>query len=274
MRHGSLFSGIGGFDLAAEWMGWQNVFHCEWNPFGQKVLHHYWPNAEQFTDITKSDFTKYANTIDILTGGFHASHTQWQEKDLEKKMRDISGLRCLEQFGKFSRHGLWGRMFSDLLIGMEGWSSMRCRLTWKLKGTRYNRMYFQLHPSMHHTGETECGLLPTVTAMDSTNATANMKSTQVKEGSMHFVTLVRAMSMGMLPTPRQSEWKGVGQLGSKSQVHMEKKKYLCAIIQSTIGQSGQLSPQFVMEMMGFPPDWTLLPFQSGEQNQSKPEEMP
>jgi DNA (cytosine-5)-methyltransferase 1 len=70
MKHGSLFSGIGGFDLAAEWMGWENVFHCEWNEFGQKVLNHYWPNAESFTDITKSDFTKYANTIDILTGGF------------------------------------------------------------------------------------------------------------------------------------------------------------------------------------------------------------
>jgi DNA (cytosine-5)-methyltransferase 1 len=70
MTHGSLFSGIGGFDLAAEWMGWENKFHCEWNPFGQKVLHHYWPEAEQFTDITKSDFTKYANRIDILTGGF------------------------------------------------------------------------------------------------------------------------------------------------------------------------------------------------------------
>ena len=70
MTHGSLFSGIGGFDLAAEWMGWENKFHCEWNPFGQKVLHHYWPEAEQFTDITKSNFKKYANQIDILTGGF------------------------------------------------------------------------------------------------------------------------------------------------------------------------------------------------------------
>ena len=70
MRHGSLFSGIGGFDLAAEWMGWENVFHCEWNEFGKKVLHHYWPNAESFDDITKTDFTKYANKIDILTGGF------------------------------------------------------------------------------------------------------------------------------------------------------------------------------------------------------------
>ena len=70
MTHGSLFSGIGGFDLAAEWMGWENKFHCEWNEFGQKVLHHYWPDAEQFTDIKKSNFTKYANRIDILTGGF------------------------------------------------------------------------------------------------------------------------------------------------------------------------------------------------------------
>lgn len=70
MTHGSLFSGIGGFDLAAEWMGWENKFHCEWNPFGQKILHHYWPDAETFNDITKTDFTKYANKIDILTGGF------------------------------------------------------------------------------------------------------------------------------------------------------------------------------------------------------------
>ena len=70
MKHGSLFSGIGGFDLASEWMGWENVFHCEWNEFGKKVLHHYWPNAESFDDITKTDFTKYANQIDILTGGF------------------------------------------------------------------------------------------------------------------------------------------------------------------------------------------------------------
>ena len=70
MKHGSLFSGIGGFDLAAEWAGWENVFHCEWNPFGQRVLKHYWPNAESFNDINTSDFSKYANQLDILTGGF------------------------------------------------------------------------------------------------------------------------------------------------------------------------------------------------------------
>ena len=70
MTHGSLFSGIGGFDLAAEWAGWTNSFHCEWNEFGQKVLKYYWPNAESFNDITKTNFRKYENKIDVLTGGF------------------------------------------------------------------------------------------------------------------------------------------------------------------------------------------------------------
>lgn len=70
MKHGSLFSGIGGFDLAAEWMGWENMFHCEWNKFGQKVLKYYWPNAITYGDITKTDFRKWRGQIDILTGGF------------------------------------------------------------------------------------------------------------------------------------------------------------------------------------------------------------
>ena len=70
MRHGSLFSGIGGFDLAAEWMGWENVFHCEWNTFGQKVLSYYWPKAISYYDITKTDFTIHRGQIEILTGGF------------------------------------------------------------------------------------------------------------------------------------------------------------------------------------------------------------
>jgi DNA (cytosine-5)-methyltransferase 1 len=70
MRHGSLFSGIGGFDLASEWMGWENVFHCEWNEFGQKVLKYYWPKAITYNDITKTDFSIHRGSIDILTGGF------------------------------------------------------------------------------------------------------------------------------------------------------------------------------------------------------------
>lgn len=70
MTHASLFSGIGGFDLAAEWMGWENLFHCEWNPFGQRVLKHHFPNSISYNDITKTDFTIHRGQVDILTGGF------------------------------------------------------------------------------------------------------------------------------------------------------------------------------------------------------------
>lgn len=70
MNHGSLFSGIGGFDLASEWMGWNNVFHCEIAEFPRKVLKHYWPGAISYHDITKTDFTIHRGEIDILTGGF------------------------------------------------------------------------------------------------------------------------------------------------------------------------------------------------------------
>jgi DNA (cytosine-5)-methyltransferase 1 len=70
MRHGSLFSGIGGFDLAAEWMGWTNVFHTEWNEFGQKVLQHHFPQSISYHDIIKTDYTIHNGDIDIITGGF------------------------------------------------------------------------------------------------------------------------------------------------------------------------------------------------------------
>lgn len=243
---------------------------------------------------------------------FPANRTVQQENDLAKKMRDTSGRRCSAAFERLSHVGLWAKTFSDLLIGQTGWFSTRCKLTWKLKGTRYNRMYFQLYPSTLPTEGTEFGLLPTPlaqareqtnfeaydarmerlvekghkpftmpldqmalrgmlptpTCMYATNATATMKSTQVKEGSMHSVTLTRAMAMGMLPTPRTSDermhWKTENWKGDDLGSHINE---IC-------GTRSHLSPQFVLEMMGFPTDWTLLPFLNGETSQSKQEETP
>lgn len=70
MVHGSLFSGIGGFDLAAQWMGWENAFHCENNPFCQHVLKHHFPNAKSYGDITTTDFRPWNGRIHVLSGGF------------------------------------------------------------------------------------------------------------------------------------------------------------------------------------------------------------
>ena len=69
-KHASLFTGIGGFDLAAEWVGWQNVFQCEIDTFCQTVLKYWFPRCDLFSDIKTSNFKKYHGKIDIISGGF------------------------------------------------------------------------------------------------------------------------------------------------------------------------------------------------------------
>ena len=70
MNHAPLFTGINGFGLAANWMGWNQPFHCEIDEFCQRVIQYYWPNSIPYYDITKTDFTRHRGTIDVLTGGF------------------------------------------------------------------------------------------------------------------------------------------------------------------------------------------------------------
>lgn len=70
MTHGSLFSGIGGFDLAARWAGWDNLFNCEIDLFCRTVLKYHFPDAEQYGDIKTTDFAVWRDRIDVLSGGF------------------------------------------------------------------------------------------------------------------------------------------------------------------------------------------------------------
>ena len=65
-----LFSGIGGFSLAASWTNQiKTVAFCEIDPFCQKVLKKHWPNVPIFDDITRLRGDDIG-TADIITGGF------------------------------------------------------------------------------------------------------------------------------------------------------------------------------------------------------------
>jgi DNA (cytosine-5)-methyltransferase 1 len=70
LKHASLFSGIGGFDLAAEWMGWENVFNCEINKYCQQILKQHFPKSILYDDIKKTNFKEWNGKIDIISGGF------------------------------------------------------------------------------------------------------------------------------------------------------------------------------------------------------------
>ena len=70
MKHLSLFSGIGGFDLAAEWAGFENVGQVEKDQFCLQVLKKNFPHVPKFKDIKKFGKTDLTGRVDIITGGF------------------------------------------------------------------------------------------------------------------------------------------------------------------------------------------------------------
>jgi|LakMenEpi03Aug12_release.lakeMendotaPanAssembly.Ray.scaffolds.fasta_scaffold239952_2 DNA (cytosine-5)-methyltransferase 1 len=97
MIHFSLFSGIGGFDLASEWMGWKNYLSCEINEFGNKILEYYWADAYHHRDIHTLTYetidielsrrfgSDWRNDDIIITGGFPCQPYSMAGKRLGKE---------------------------------------------------------------------------------------------------------------------------------------------------------------------------------------------
>jgi hypothetical protein len=149
--------------------------------------------------------------------------------------------------------------------------------------TKCSRFYFQLVPSTLRTEGIEFGLLPTVTTspatssqtIEATETLLNRLDRNRKQGQ-----LMEYIVMKMLPTPAMRDANNAeypDKYQKRKEYQMEKGVNLeyplrqWAMDQNPTGKTSQLSPQFVMEMMGFPTDWTLLPFLNGETNPSKQE---
>ena len=317
---------------------------------------------------------------------FHASPTQSPGNGSERMTNATCGPKCLEQYGRFNRGGSLAKTFPALLIGMAGWCSTKCRLTWKLRATKSSRLYFQLavstlptegigsgllptpvasendqgnHDAIKEAGSSwkgqnrgatvttmaKAGLLPTPTLQDARIGPNNIGGSQhrAERGSIALADialgllptptsstggpepagktgrkLVTVVS-GLLPTPtvmdtncgdlqkidqrrekaKQTSNNGngfgmtVGELANRgllptptvndmnnaslppSQIY-RKDSIVKRVLQHNpeAGKTSQLNPRFVAEMMGFPVNWTELPFLSGETKASKPTATP
>ena len=131
MNHGSLFSGIGGFNIPAELLGWETVFNCEIDEFCQRVLKYYWPNTMLYEDIRKTDFKRYRGAIDVLSGGPPCqpasvagkrkgeADDRWLWPETIRAVREIAPAYCVFEnpTGILTLEN--GRLFKGILASLE-----------------------------------------------------------------------------------------------------------------------------------------------------------
>ena len=235
-----------------------------------------------------------------------ASLSAWPDSERERTMTATSGRRLSALCVK---SGLLGSLARTLLESSR-WFSPARRLKWaaaplfstrityterssstsskpsaktsSVKDIPSSRLLFRLVPSEHPTDGTECGLLQEglLPTPMSTEVRHEQRVKELKEaGAQTFHSrkngetrpngLMDYMDFhGMLPTPTASCHNAGTAKDRKNGTSRESE--LNHFMAKQIGATSQLNPLFVTEMMGFPLDWLVSPFQSGGQNPSKP----
>lgn len=242
MTHASVFSGIGGAEVAATMLGWENLFHCEINPFGRRVLEYWYPKSKSYEDITKTNFSEWRGKVSVLSGGFPCQPFsvagQRRGKDDDRYLWRI----CSESL---TRCDPLGSLARTLLASSRWWSKARL-LEWRtrqLYSVRWTtfadtdnaqpspsnasaetlrvtdipskRLLYQLVPLVRPTEETECSsldteILPTPIARDGIGGAHKTDGeVRVREEKDYkpFSASLKDLAWGnLLPTPMTTDY--------------------------------------------------------------------
>lgn len=189
-----------------------------------------------------------------------ASRFPMPGSDEARQMTVISGRRCAASLPKSDPLGSLART----LLESSAWNSTRCYLTWKHSDTPAGRSLFLLQPSMPRTSGDGSGLLPTPSASDPNlerRAQTAQNTYRTSWGSVRVQRRDgRSSNLGlagavMWPTPTSVSGHAVGRLDEWGGASARKKVREMTTPEES---SGQLNPQWVEWLMGYPIEWTAL----------------
>lgn len=259
MRHGSLFSGIGGFDLAAEWMGWENVFHCEINKFCQKILKQHWPDTKLYEDITTTDFTEWKGRCDIVTGGFPCQ--PYSQAGKRKGKADDRHLwpQMLRAIGEIQPTWVVGENVPGLLNWQRGMVLAEIKADLETSGFEvfppvilpacslqapHRRDRFWLVAHINECSEIEIG-----------KDYEKMRGLQIEKSWTKTVPIyLEEAIQKLLPTLKANDYRS-GMVNRYGTDHTQQLNHTIAYLN---GKTSRLHPSFAEELMGFPIGWTEL----------------